>query len=105
MGVADQFRELGESADVLNLRENHIQRCLLVIDEGLARCRVLWLCFNRSLHGSCHLPHPLCTFIRLHLSCSRVLNVGSDVFPRDQSEGTSGSATSHSLTFCWASRP
>jgi hypothetical protein len=54
MGVADQFRELGESADVRDLRENHIQRCLPVIDEGLARCRVLWLCFNRCMiHVTC----------------------------------------------------
>jgi hypothetical protein len=50
MGVADQFPELGEGADVWNPGENYIQRCLFVVDQGLVSCRLPWLCVNTSLH-------------------------------------------------------
>jgi hypothetical protein len=52
MRVADQFPELGESTDVWNPGEEHIQRCLFVVNQGLVSGFPLWLRLNTSLHTS-----------------------------------------------------
>lgn len=41
-----------EGADVWDLREKHIQCCLFVVDQGLARGCLVWLRFYSSLHTS-----------------------------------------------------
>jgi hypothetical protein len=51
MGVADQFPQLGEGADIWNLGEDHIERCQFVIDQGLINPCLLGPGLNMALHN------------------------------------------------------